>query len=256
MIEHVKGFLKKYWKTLVFYGIAGIIGGYFIGIYQLDAYPEEIRQQIYDQGLNDFTLGLVTAMQAVGYGVILGAIGLFLGEKIGLVDREEKAGLCGFVSAVTVAAFGGIALIVPDLLVFGKYSEAIMNSYAAKPTVDYIIGAVIYGGVIEEVMIRLFLMTLIAFIINFIVGNRGYEPSTATLVVANVISALVFAAAHLPATSLLLGITPVILIRCFLLNGGIGLLFGWLYRKYGIGCAMVAHAGCHVVSKLIWILFI
>ena len=256
MIEAIKDLFKKYWKTLVFFGIAGIIGGYFIGIYQLDSYPEEIRQQIYDQGLNEVTLGLVTAVQALGYGVVLGAFGLFLGEKLGLVGREEKAGFFGLVSAVAVAVFGGILIIVPDLLVFGKYSEAIMNSYAAKPTIDFIIGAVVYGGVIEEVMIRLFLMTLVAFIINFIVGNRGSMPSTATLVIANVISALVFAAGHLPANSLLFGITPVILVRCFLLNGGIGLMFGWLYRKYGIGHAMVAHAGCHVISKLIWVLFI
>ena len=35
-----------------------------------------------------------------------------------------------------------------------------------------------------------------------------------------------------------------------------GLAFGWLYRKYGLRYAMIAHGGCHVVSKLIWILFI
>ena len=39
-------------------------------------------------------------------------------------------------------------------------------------------------------------------------------------------------------------------------NGGIGLLFGLLYRKYGLRYAMIAHGGCHVVSKLIWILFV
>ena len=32
--------------------------------------------------------------------------------------------------------------------------------------------------------------------------------------------------------------------------------FGWLYRKYGLRYAMIAHGGCHILSKLIWILFI
>ena len=73
---------------------------------------------------------------------------------------------------------------------------------------------------------------------------------------ANIISALLFAAGHLPTTYILMGISPMILLRCFLLNGTFGLFFGWLYRKYGLRYAMVAHAGCHVVSKLIWILFI
>jgi hypothetical protein len=70
------------------------------------------------------------------------------------------------------------------------------------------------------------------------------------------ISALLFAAGHLPATYMLLGNSPMILFRCFLLNGGIGLLFGRLFRKYGLRYAMLAHAGTHIVSKLIWILFL
>ena len=55
---------------------------------------------------------------------------------------------------------------------------------------------------------------------------------------------------------MLMRLTPMIIFRCFLLNGGFGLLFGWLYRKYGLRYAMIAHGGCHVVSKLIWILFV
>jgi membrane protease YdiL (CAAX protease family) len=76
------------------------------------------------------------------------------------------------------------------------------------------------------------------------------------LIAANVVSVVLFAAGHLPATNALMGLTPMIIFRCFLLNGGIGLMFGWLYRKYGLRYAMIAHGGCHVVSKLIWILFI
>ena len=40
------------------------------------------------------------------------------------------------------------------------------------------------------------------------------------------------------------------------MNGLFGLSFGWLYRKYGIGYSMLAHFGCHLISKLIWILYI
>ena len=36
----------------------------------------------------------------------------------------------------------------------------------------------------------------------------------------------------------------------------VGLLFGWLYRKHGLQYAMIAHGGCHLISKLIWILFL
>ena len=57
-------------------------------------------------------------------------------------------------------------------------------------------------------------------------------------------------------TFLTIGSTPVIILRCFLLNGGLGMAFGWLYRKYGLQYAMLAHGGCHMISKLIWILFL
>ena len=50
-------------------------------------------------------------------------------------------------------------------------------------------------------------------------------------------------------------LTPLILVRCFLLNGGFGLVFGRLYRKYGIQYAMLSHALLHIVSKLIWTVF-
>jgi membrane protease YdiL (CAAX protease family) len=96
----------------------------------------------------------------------------------------------------------------------------------------------------------------VAFILYKIFGKGTDVPGVNILVVANVVSALLFAASHLPATAILFGLTPLIVFRCFLLNGGIGILLGWLYQKYGLRYSMIAHAGAHVVSKLIWILFI
>ena len=71
-----------------------------------------------------------------------------------------------------------------------------------------------------------------------------------------IIEAVLFAAGHLPVTFILFGNSPIIIFRCFLLNGGLALLFGYLYQKYGLRYAMITHGGCHIVSKLIWILFI
>ena len=155
-----------------------------------------------------------------------------------------------------IAIIGGLGIILPDLLYFGNYIPAVRESYLAKPTGVFILGAVVYGGVIEEVMLRLFLMSLVAFLLHKIFGKGKEKPAVWMLVTANIVAALLFAAGHLPTTYMLMGITPMILIRCFLLNGTFGLLFGWLYRKYGLRYAMISHAGCHVISKLIWILFV
>ena len=247
-------FVKKYWKTLLFFALAGLVGGFFVGLYQLDSYPEEIRQEIAAQGIDPVLLGIITAVQAAGYGLILGTVGILLGKKTGLWKDERKLAKKPLIITAIVAILGGMLLILSDLLFFGNYSDAIRESYAVKPTVTYIFAAVVYGGVIEEVMLRLFFMSLLAFLLQKLF--RKGSGTTSVLIAANLIAALLFAAAHLPATAMLMDLTPMILFRCFLLNGGLGLAFGWLYRKFGLRYAMLAHAGCHVVSKLIWILFV
>ena len=255
-IEKIKDILKRYYKTLIFFAIAGIVGGFFVGLYLLDSYPEEIQKQIYEQVINDVLLGVITAVQGAAYGIILGVLGILLGEKLGLFKNETTFMKKPLIVTAVVGTVGGLAMILFDILWFGRVSEVIMESYAVKPTAAFIIGAVIYGGVIEEVMLRLFMMSLLAFILHKIFGKGTEKPSVAVLVAANVVSSLLFATGHLPSTAILLGITPIILLRCFLLNGGIGILFGWLYHRYGLRYAMIAHAGCHVISKLVWILLI
>ena len=252
----MRDYILKYWKTVLFFGLAGLVGGFFTGLYLLDSYPAEIRQQVLDQGINNTMLGLITAVQSAGYGIVLGAVGIFLGKKTGLWKDETALAKKTLIVTALISVFGGMVLILSDILFFGQYSQVILDSYASKPTVPYMLAAVIYGGVIEEVMLRLFMMSLIAWLLHKLFWRKQENTPIAALVAANVIAALLFAAGHLPTTAMLMGITPMILFRCFLLNGGFGLLFGWLYRKYGLRYAMLAHAGCHIISKLIWILFI
>ena len=260
----MKQFIKSYWKTLLFFAIVGIIGGFFTGIYVLDSYPPQMQQQLLDElaagGLGglppDIMMGAITAMQAAGYGILLGAAGILLGKKIGLWKDETKITNKPLIASFVVSVVSGMVLILSDLLFFGHYSQMIMDSYRVKPTIPYLIASVLYGGVIEEVMLRLFWLSLVAFVLWKVFERKKEHPSTWVLIVANVIAALLFAAGHLPATAVMLGLSPMIVFRCFLLNGGIGLIFGWLYRKFGLRYAMIAHGGYHIVSKLIWILFV
>ena len=257
-------FLKDYGKTLAFFAVIGLLGGFFTGIYLLDSYPADIKQQLIaeanasglDQIPVNILMGIVTAVQSIAYGIILGAIGILLAKKIGLWKDERSITAFPLIASILVSVIGGLAMILPDMLYFGHYSEAIMDSYATKPTIPYMLATVTYGAIIEEVMLRLFFMSLIAFILHKFFEKKYGEPTDKILIVSNVIAALLFAAGHLPTTFMILGNSPIIIARCFLLNGGLGLLFGRLYRKYGLRYAMIAHGGCHIVSKLIWILFI
>lgn len=252
----MKAFIKAYWKTLLFFAVVGLIGGYFIGLYALESYPPQIQQEMLAQGMNDTMLGLVSAVQSAGYGLVLGAVGIWLGKKVGLWKDERHITKKPLLAALVISLIGGLGLIFPDLLFFGKYEQALLDMYAVKPTIPYLLATVTYGAVVEEIMLRLFMMSLVAFVLHLLFERKRKGASAWVLMVANVVSALLFAAGHLPATEMVFGLTPMLVFRCFLLNGVFGLAFGWLYRRFGLRYAMIAHGGCHVVSKLIWILFI
>lgn len=250
----MKTIIKNNLKYIIFLAICGLIGGYFTGVYTLQSLSPELLNETLGAIESVEIIYVVTAIQGLSYAVVLGLTGKFLAKKIGLWKKLEFSKKS--VSAILlVTILGGFAFIMADHLIFNNFSDIIKASYKAKPTIEYIIASIIYGGVVEEVMLRLFFMSLIAFIIQKV--SKKKEINNKILILSNVIAALLFAAGHLPATyTMMAPVTPMIIFRCFLLNGGFGLMFGRLYRKHGIHCAMIAHSGVHIVSKLIWILFI
>ena len=148
------------------------------------------------------------------------------------------------------------ALFSLDAWTFAKWVPELAASYAGVGFFDAAawIAAVLYGGVIEEVMLRLFLMSLLALIGWKLCFRQESAPPVGVPVAANILAALLFAAAHLPASVLSFGgLTPLLLLRCFLLNGAAGLVFGRFYRRCGIQYAMLSHVLLHLVSKTIWL---
>ena len=256
MINSAQKFIKQHLKILLLFTVVGLFSGYFVSLYSFEGIPEEMLQEMLGKGFTETSLAVIGAIQSAGYGLILGALGIVLAKKVGLwrdrLSFEKKPLLVTVIWAV----IGGLFLILSDLWFFGNYSEAIRQSYLVKPTIPYLLATVTYGAIIEEVMLRLFMMSLIAFMLHKLFEKGREETSVWILVAANGIAAFLFALGHFPATAAMMELTPMILFRCFLLNGGFGLLFGWLYRRYGLQYAMIAHGGCHIVSKLIWILFI
>ncbi|HEK9102959.1 CPBP family intramembrane metalloprotease [Bacillus pfraonensis] len=134
-----------------------------------------------------------------------------------------------------------------------------MPEVAATYTKDnysllYLVTSVIYGGVLEEIMVRLFIMSLISFILWKLFARSKEKENIPVwiFVCANILSALLFAAGHIPATILTFGaLNTLLLIRCFLLNGIFGMIFGWLYQKMGLQYAIIAHALVHAIRYII-----
>lgn len=230
--------------------------GYLMLRYQMALYDEDTMAAMVAQ------LGSTTALLAIGtvqtviYVAVASFFGYILAEKLGLMRplRLEKRPL---LRTLAVSIPLGV-LFSLDYWTFGAWlpGTAVRDSAAAGLTVWGWSSTALYGGVMEELLMRLFLMSLLAFLGWKLFFRREKQSPTGVIIAANVLAALLFAAGHLPVTVGVFGaLTPLILVRCFLLNGGFGLVFGRLYRKYGIQYAMLSHALLHIVSKLIWTVF-
>lgn len=249
---------KEYIKKAAIFALAilpvALVGGFFTGVYAFSELTQNAQSQILTQVKSKEVFYIVTMLQSALYATVLGAAGYVLSRKLGLMRRlafEKKP----IVIVLTLTFICGVVLSF-DNFIFGKYIPQVAEMYQQKPSLAYWIASVLYGGVIEEVMMRLFVMSLLAFVLWKIFFRKQDTVPTNVLIFSNVIAALLFAAGHLPATAQIFGeITSLILCRCFLLNSFGGLCFGYLYRKHGIQYAMMSHAGAHIVWKIIWVLF-
>ncbi|MDO5540959.1 MAG: CPBP family intramembrane metalloprotease [Eubacteriales bacterium] len=233
-----------------------VIGGLTTGIYTYESCSKEMQQTLLSQtgGYEPF-LAAIT-LQVVLYAVICGFLGCILAEKVGLMRpiRFKKETWC---RACLLGVISGLAFGL-DYWIFGKIIPEVAAS-CENITISNFIASVLYGGIIEEVMLRLFTMSLIVFLIwkVFFRTLPKEQISDRVFIAANILSAIIFAAGHLPATFLTFEqVGAVVIFHCFLYNGGLGIVFGRLYRKYGIQYAMTGHILCHIVSKIIWIIFL
>ena len=252
----MKDHIKNNWKFLLFVLGTGLIGGYCTGLYIPEMYSQEMLMQLQEQGMTTEMLALSGAVQyGILYGAILGAIGLVISKKVGLW-KEFRFDKNAVVPTAIITIIAALCLFPGDKLIFGSFSSWVNEVYKVSPGLPKIIAGLLAGGVIEEVMMRLFFMSLLVLIISKLFCKNEKEISVRVLAAANIISALLFAAGHLPGTMAMTTLTPVLLFRCFLFNGGLGLCFGYLYRKYGIGYAMIAHGFAHLISDLLMIMFL
>jgi len=105
-------------------------------------------------------------------------------------------------------------------------------------------GRVLYGGAVEEVLMRWGLMTVLVWLGALLAG----EPSTGVMWAAILISGVVFGLGHAPSVLAAGGRrTPMLFAATISLNLWAGTIFAWLYWHYGLEAAMMGHALFHLV---------
>ena len=194
-------------------------------------------------------------------------VGLYLAKRVGfgvpilggVLEGKNEVGYLRSIIGLSIG-MGVLAtiLIVLFSLMFFDISVAFLRVEMSIPIWKALL-ACFYGGIGEEVLFRLFLMTLMVWILTFFVRTPDGRPTVSGIWLAIVLSSVVFGLGHLPITGDLVPLSPMVIARALLLNGVAGIIFGWLYQKNGLESAMISHFTCdvtlHVVVPLVASMF-
>jgi membrane protease YdiL (CAAX protease family) len=146
----------------------------------------------------------------------------------------------------------GVALLIAEGLFFlPRLPPAVRDLAVNIPLWKRLLAGALYGGIVEELLMRLFLFSLLAWLLGRVWHTPDGLPTDGAFWAANVLTALLFGLGHLPATAALAPLTPLIVARALLLNGVAGIVFGVLYWRYGLETAMMAHFSAHLALQLL-----
>lgn len=217
-------------------------------------------------GHSTIPMPIAIALSIVQSALFLGVMtfsGLWAARKLGMGAPVLDAWLHGRAApsgagqhALIAAAWGlgaGVVLLALDLWVFAPMSREGVGHLLRQRQPPAWMGllASIEGGVTEEIELRLFLLSFLALGLRRL-WRPGVEPITpphgaAIFWTANVVAAVLFGVGHLPLTSRLVTLTPVVITRAVILNGLVGVIAGYVFRRRGIETAMVTHFSADLV---------
>jgi membrane protease YdiL (CAAX protease family) len=165
---------------------------------------------------------------------------LATGENLRTVTRPFL-GIALLAGGVT-----GIVLLLLSAFVFGPSMPA--EFIALRRSITWQgLPAALCGGVTEELLFRLFLLSLLALGLRRVLAPTSTGLPAAPFWVANCFAALLFGLGHIPNRSPGVPLTPTVWAYAILLNGICGTVFGWLYWRKGLEAAMLAHFTVDIV---------
>ena len=234
-------------------------------------YVLELQSSLLDRVALTLPLPLVIALQLIQSAILFAILifaGLFFAGRVGLGTPVLAAATRGEQVAQDVRAIlpvsmllgVTISLVVLALEVFffepalrrelGGAAE-VLNLRTSQPTAWKGLLASFYGGIAEEILLRLFLMSFFVWLGRFFSRTAKRGPTPPVLWTANILAAILFGLGHLPATGVLVPLTPIVIARAVVLNGLLGIAWGWLYWKRGLEAAMISHFSADLVLHVL-----
>lgn len=237
---------KLYWTLL----LASVASTFLILPYAFTLQPQVLSQS--PVSIEVFLLLQLVQVLLIFSVVIF--IGLHLGHKVGLgapiltraLKGKKVSKWIGRILWPSIGLGVATALLIFALDFAFSFSVDLRSFTAEVPPVWQGFLALFYGAIGEEILMRLFLMTLFVWI-SFKIKAKKKKPTVIGVWIAIILTALIFGAAHLPILASVTELTIVLVIRTIVLNGVGGVVFGWLFWKKGLESAMLAHFSASLI---------
>jgi membrane protease YdiL (CAAX protease family) len=244
----------RIWLTFVF---AAAISAVLILPYALEFSGQSIP------ALPQFLeISLLAFIQSALLFALIVYLGLRISRKIGIEPTPVLSGKVKLRESLSLSVISGIvaglAIVVLDLFLNAMFvfplKEGLLPGAGNPGAIEGFLAS-FYGGTSEELLLRLFFVPFICLVIIGILKLLGraktWEHTDNIVWISVVIAAILFGLGHLPATSLIMAITPAVILRAVLLNGVGGLVFGWLFYRKGLESAMISHFSTDIVLHVL-----
>ncbi|MDG6228460.1 MAG: CPBP family intramembrane metalloprotease [Candidatus Thermoplasmatota archaeon] len=245
------------WKVFLI-----LFGASIFGVIAVMPFALTIQQDLLEQVPLPFpVIILLSIVQSAIMFFMLTLVGLVISKKIGfgapilerLIEKKEVKTSIRSITRLSI----GLGIIAGVLILLGDYIVSRLGNvnldlttYAIPVWQGFL--ASFYGAINEEIMLRLFFMSLIIWICLKIKKTENKKATNRLVWFAIFLAAILFGIVHLPFTAAITSITPLILVRAILLNGIGGVIFGWLYWKKGLESAMISHFSADIILYVLF----
>jgi hypothetical protein len=182
--------------------------------------------------------------------VLIGT-GLYLASRTGLGAPliEGQLGK-GEISdwARSVFALALLTAIAGSLIVLPMGLNADPERYPAS---WQLVLASIKAGVMEEIFMRILLMSFFVWLGSLISKDSDGRPTPAVFWTAIILCGLLFGGSHVESRLSIPGIAVGDLMILMIVNTFFGIILGWLFWKLGLECAMFAHFMIDAVASAV-----
>jgi hypothetical protein len=215
------------------------------------------------RGALPMPLPILVTVQLMQSTIIFGgivALGILVARKVGIETPILNAWLyrtgvqfpAGWLRIPLLWGLAiGVAMFVLYLLVFRPFiPEWPMQQEAALPVWKRFL-VCFYGAINIELLMRFFLLSLFVWLLKKITREASPRAGTGIFWTANVIVAVIYALAHIPAAKSIMTLTPIVLAAVLLPTGFFALAFGYLTWNRGIEAAILAHFSSDLIARVL-----